>query len=161
MKQKAGMTILRDALVVLILITIIALGINALRSKGLPLVAKEKYRILVPCPEPAGEAKALHSEVVTNPLPGDLMVDGRTATEFAVWHPQNAVSVPFDYLTEVNDETLASLVKTGARRVIVFGDGQNPDSGEQLAKELSGRGIKNVHFITGGAPALRKVFAGE
>jgi hypothetical protein len=37
---------------------------------------------------------------------------------------------------------------------MVFGDGQDPDSGEQLARELAGRGIRNVRFVQGGAPAL-------
>jgi hypothetical protein len=38
--------------------------------------------------------------------------------------------------------------------VIVYGDGGRPDSGEYLGKEISGRGIKNVYFIRGGAPAV-------
>jgi hypothetical protein len=39
--------------------------------------------------------------------------------------------------------------------VVVFGDGGDPDSGEQLARELAGAGIRNVVFVAGGAPRLQ------
>ena len=56
------------------------------------------------------------------------------------------------------DDLLQALVETiaasGATRVVVYGDGGAPDSGEYLGREISGRGIKNVFFVTGGAPAL-------
>ena len=38
--------------------------------------------------------------------------------------------------------------------MVVYGDGGDPDSGEQWAALLSGAGIKNVVFVKGGAPAL-------
>jgi hypothetical protein len=42
---------------------------------------------------------------------------------------------------------------------VVFGDGGNPDSGEQLAREIAGKGIRNVRFVEGGAPLLEKAAA--
>ncbi len=38
--------------------------------------------------------------------------------------------------------------------MVVYGDGGDPDSGEQLARELAGKGIRNVGFVRGGAPAI-------
>ena len=49
----------------------------------------------------------------------------------------------------------ARLVRTRARKVVVYGDGENPDSGQQLANVISGKGVKNVFYVKGGAPALR------
>ncbi len=58
--------------------------------------------------------------------------------------------MPDDHLQE-----LAELIASSrATRVVVYGDGGRPDSGEHLGKEISGRGIKNVGFVEGGAPAL-------
>jgi hypothetical protein len=39
--------------------------------------------------------------------------------------------------------------------VVVYGDGGAPDTGELLAREISGHGIKHVFFVEGGAPELR------
>ena len=42
-----------------------------------------------------------------------------------------------------------------ARKVIVYGDGDDPDSGRQLADAISGKGVKNVFHVRGGADALK------
>ena len=39
--------------------------------------------------------------------------------------------------------------------MVVYGDGLEPDSGEELAKEIAGKGIRNVSFVQGGVKALR------
>ncbi|MFH1131634.1 MAG: hypothetical protein V1754_09875, partial [Pseudomonadota bacterium] len=70
-------------------------------------------------------------------------------------------NITFDYLDPIPKEVLQDLARriasSKAQRVVVYGDGQNPDSGEQLGKELSIHGIKNIFFIKGGAPMLRGV----
>ncbi len=69
------------------------------------------------------------------------------------------MNVPYDYLDPTPDETINEMARriasSGARRVVVIGDGQKPDSGKWLGKEISGKGIKNVFFVEGGAKALR------
>ena len=70
-----------------------------------------------------------------------------------------AINVPFDWLDPIPDARLAELVRaiaaSRATRVVVYGDDERPDSGEHLGREISGRGIKNVSFVRGGAPALQ------
>ena len=40
-------------------------------------------------------------------------------------------------------ESLAkAIARSRAQKVIVYGDGDDPDTGEQLGKEISGKGIK-------------------
>jgi hypothetical protein len=88
-----------------------------------------------------------------------FIVDARSKQEFDAWRLRQAVNISYDYLDPTPKETLEELAKTiarsRARRVAVYGDGDAPDTGEQLAREISGHGIKHVFFVKGGAPELR------
>lgn len=150
----------RDAAWVVAVAFGLALGVNAVRSDGLPLVADREYQVLVPCPEVGGEAAAL---APTDPAlrdPRTVLLDARDAAAFAAWHAPGARSVPYDYLAPTPQETVREILASGAARVVVVGDGDDPDSGRELARELAGRGLQNVAFVTGGAPALKAALAG-
>jgi hypothetical protein len=149
---------LKEAVAVAAASSAVAFAFNALRVDGLPLVARAPYQVLVPCPEPGGPVVALD--------PGDpalvsertFLVDARGEDEYLAGHVQRAVNLPFDWLDPTPEGTLLELARaiaaSGATRVVVYGDGGRPDSGEHLGKEISGRGIKNVCYVRGGAPAL-------
>ena len=154
---------IRDAILIFIIAATLALVSNAFREDGIPLVAKEEYTILVPCPESMGEATAINAD---DPLIGDptsLLIDVRSQKEFDEWHLPQALNQPYNWLAEQDevDRKAAELAKNIARsrkhHVIVYGDGENPDAGEYWAASLSGSGIKNVVFISGGANALRQM----
>ncbi len=145
----------RDAAIVVAASAVIALVVNAVRPGGLPLVAKEPYRILVPCPEPGGEIVPLAPADVRWGQATDLVIDARTAAEAAAWAAPGARIVPFDFLDPVSHEVVADLVATRSDRVVVYGDGGRPDSGEEMARELSGHGVRHVHFVPGGVAAVR------
>jgi hypothetical protein len=150
--------VLLEAAAVAALGCVIALAFNALRPSGLPLVADTPYRTLVPCPEPGGPVEPVEAGAAEIWSPRSFLVDARPDGEFTGRHLPGAVNVPYDWLDPVPGETLAELARSiaasGATRVVVYGDGGRPDSGEYLGKEISGRGIKNVRFIRGGAPAV-------
>ena len=151
---------LRDALLIVLVCALVGIGVNALRASGIPLVQKTEYEILVPCPEGSGNVQALS---VHDPLLADkrsLWVDARRPAEHQRWHPAGARSVPFDYLEPTCAAEVRKIAASGASQVVVFGDGKDPDSGEQLARELAGRGIRNLGFVQGGAPALAAAAAG-
>ena len=145
-----------EAAIVAVVMSGTGLAFNALRSEGIPLVAEKEYEILVPCPEPIGETEPVAPAAALAPEPGALVIDARYADEFETWHAHSAIHLPFDYLEPVPDEKLRELIRSGARQVVVYGDGDDPDSGREMARELSGRGVKNVYFVEGGAPALKK-----
>jgi rhodanese-related sulfurtransferase len=136
---------------------VLALAVNATRSTGdIPLVAEKEYEILVPCPEHVGKsAQPLAAEAVARePDKGVLLVDARDEEAYQGWHLPGAVSIPYDYLTP--DPREQEILNTHARKVVVYGDGDNPDSGEELANAISSKGVRNVYYVRGGAPALRE-----
>jgi len=158
MRPAKPLSVLREALAVAAASAALGLAVNEVRRDGLPLVAREPYQTLVPCPEPGGEVAGLAAHDPALESPRTFLVDARSPDEFAHWHLRGAVNVPFDWLDPLPPDRLEWLARTvaasGATRVVVYGDGDRPDSGEFLAKELSGRGIRHVHYVVGGAPAL-------
>ena len=80
--------------------------------------------------------------------------------------PQYMVIYEFDskedleaFLTSDAAEVAKNIARSRKHHVVVYGDGGNPDSGKHWAASLSGSGIKNVVFISGGADALRRLEA--
>jgi rhodanese-related sulfurtransferase len=146
---------LRDAAVVVLACAVAGSLRNVVCGGGIPFIQHEKHEILVPCPETSGDAPAVAPSAPLQTDPRVLVIDARDASAFAAWHAPRAQSVPFDYLAPAEPATIRRIASSGAREVIVYGDGGDPDPGEQLAKELSGKGIRNVTYVAGGAPAIQ------
>ncbi len=157
-KRSTFVIILRDAAIVAGLSAVIAFGVNAVRADGLPLVQAEEYDILVPCPEPVGDPEEMIASDPRIKEQKSLLLDVRLKEDFDSWHIEGARNQPFDWLGPPVDEEVKTVAKqvaaSRAQRVIVYGDGDNPDSGQEWAKLLSGARIKNVFYVKGGAPAL-------
>ncbi len=137
----------------------LALAVNSVRSDGLPLVARTAYEVLVPCPEPGGEVTPVEAGELNLTSGRTFLIDARASDEHGTAHLPGAINVPYDWLEPLPEPELRALARSiaasRATRVVVYGDGERPDSGEHLGREISGRGIKNVEFVRGGAPALR------
>lgn len=146
--------VLRDAAVAGVAWAAVGLVFNALRPSGIPLVAREAYALFVPCPEPLGEVEGIDPTDLRGIGPKTLRLDARDPEAFRRWHLEGAWNVPFDYLEGVPEAVVRRVAASGAQAVLVYGDGQDPDSGRELARELAGRGVRNVLFVRGGAPAL-------
>ncbi len=154
--------VVRDAGITLLACAIVGLLVNFARpSEGIPLVQKSEYQILVPCAESTGEAPALAAKAPEIHDTRTLLVDARTPADHAKGSLPGAMNLPFDYLDPVPPAQVKKIASSGAARVVVFGDGGDPDSGEQLARELAGAGIRNIFFVAGGAPALDKTAGGD
>lgn len=143
--------IVKDAVVVVAACAVTGIFVNAVRPNGIPLIQKSMYQIFVPCPEPTGEVTKLLPVDLIQAGEKSLIIDSRSSEDFHFWHFPGSISIPFDYLSPVESEDLKKITSSGVRRVIVYGDGMVPDSGRELARELSGQGIKNVCYIEGGA----------
>lgn len=153
--------IIRDAIIALLFSSIIGMTVNSIRSSGIPFIAKESYEIFVPCPEPLGEVEGLSPDDRHIYEEGTLLIDARSNQEFEMWHLKGAMNITFDYLEGVSNEVVKKLASSGAKRIVVYGDGGEPDSGREMARELAGKGIKNVFFVIGGVNALRQIREGE
>ncbi|MEE4272009.1 MAG: rhodanese-like domain-containing protein [Thermoanaerobaculales bacterium] len=152
-----------EAVVLTIFSVVVGLAINAARPHGLPLIASTPYEILVPCPEPGGPVERVTADDPGLFSPRTFLVDARGPADFAAGHLPGAVNLCYDWLDPVPEADLLALASeiaaSGATRVVVYGDGGRPDSGEHLGREISGRGIKNVSFLEGGAPAVAEEIA--
>ena len=151
----------RDAVITTAISMAIGLAVNLVHPEPIPYVARQAYEVTVPCPEPGGEVLAFEPNDPALFWGDTFVIDARSERAFSLRHVDGAVNVPFDYLDPTPAETLQNLAReiagSGARRVVVYGDGDAPDTGEQLGREISGYGIRNVFFLRGGAPALTGV----
>jgi rhodanese-related sulfurtransferase len=148
----------REATVLALGSAAVAFTVNAAREDGLPLLAHEQYTILVPCPEPVGDAQPVKPDDAMIRAKDSLVIDARSAEEFRRWHVPGAMHLEFDWLGPPPDKEVALVAKQMAaartRNIVVYGDGGDPDSGKEWARLLSGARLKNVHYVTGGAAAL-------
>lgn len=158
-KRRRPSIIIRDAALISALAAALALTVNAARTDSLPIVAAEEYAILVPCPVALTDIEAVEPSDPRVQDDRTLLIDARTAEEFAAWHLEGARNVVNDYLDPVPESTFEKLVdeilETGVRQVVVYGDGDDPDSGWDMGRQLAGKGMRNVFYVNGGAPALR------
>ncbi len=153
--------VVRDAAIIVVIGTVLALVSNELREERLPLVAQKEFEILVPCPEPLGTAQSI---LPTDPRiadPHTLVIDARSAEEYRAWHLPSALNVPFDWLAEQHEidvqarQVARDVARSKKHAVVVYGDGGDPDSGLQWAALLNAGGIRNVSYIKGGALELQ------
>jgi hypothetical protein len=153
------LTALRDAVIITGISFVVGLLVALIHPEAIPFIADQEYEVFVPCPVPGGEATPLQADAQALLAEDTFLVDARSKREFAGWRLGQAVNIPYDYLDPTPKETLRDLASTiarsGARRVVVYGDGATPDTGERLASEISEHGIKHVFFVLGGAPELR------
>ena len=151
--------VLRDAAIAAGISFAVGLGVHLLRPDGIPFIADQEYELFVPCPEPGGEVNPVPADAPALLAEDTFVIDARSREEFDAWRLRRAINISYDYLDPTPREALEDLAETIARsrakRVVVYGDGDTPDTGEQLAKEVSGHGIKNVFFVKGGAPELK------
>ena len=153
--------VVRDAALIVAAASTVALTVNALRSDGIKLIAEAEYEILVPCPEPMGEAESIPVDDARITSDKSLLIDAREPVDFESWHLPDSINVPFDWLAEQHEidiqarEVAKRVARSGKQDVVVYGDGGDPDSGHHWAALLSAAGIKRVVYVAGGAPSLR------
>ncbi len=158
-KSRPVIIVIRDAAIVAVASTVVGLVVNGFHPEKIPYFAGEAYQILVPCPEPGGEVTPLEATDPVIAQKDSFIVDARLKEDFAKWRFREARNLTYDYLDPTPKEAIEDLARaiasSRAKRVVVYGDGELPDTGEQLGKEIAANGIKNVFFVRGGVKALR------
>ena len=148
--------ILRNAIFATLISALMAMAVNVAHPSGIDWFAKSEYEILVPCPETSGEVLPFEADKLFPAQKGNVLVDSRQKELFSQSSVPESINIPFDYLEPVSEQAVKTLLKKKAKKIIQIGDGENPDSGEQLAKELAGSGIRNVYFVPGGIEKARQ-----
>ncbi len=147
-----------EAVVIAVIASSVAIIVIFFHPEPIPLIARQKYLTIVPCPVSGGSVKPAAVEDLKKHKV--YIIDARYKDEFVNWHYKNAKLMTYDYLDPIPEKKLKKLAQdiaeTGSKSVIVYGDGDNPDTGELLAKDISGQGIKHVYYLKGGIGSLKK-----
>ena len=157
-----------QAFIIVLVSAGLAIALNFIRPKGIPLVTDIPYEIFAPCKDSEALSEAIDREDLANPKADSILyVDARPAEEFVKGHRDGAFNLPYSALFGASEEDLANL-KTRLdtekpTAVIVYGDIADPatpskriDFAKALAEQLIETGIKGVKHITGGLGALNK-----
>ena len=133
---------------------LLGFGVNAVRARGLPVVARS-FDYQITCEEatvasanrtlaPAEAAKLRAAKDVA-------VIDIRGAAAYAAGHVAGAQSLPVSSLLPTDPAKLAAL--KGYRLVIVYDEGEELGRAEEFAGELKTAGVKDVRFLGGGHKA--------
>lgn len=156
----------KQALLLLVFSTVIALGVNQFSSKALPLVGS--YRELstgegpiVPPSATKGDPPFIdintaNMEFATKTA---IFLDARDSAEFNCGTIPGALSVPFeqmpeDHEAEFVDERLKAYPKD--QRFITFCSGEECDLSLQLGRFMKAHGYTNLEIFFGGATEWKK-----
>jgi len=141
---------LLECFLIILLACFSAISYNYFRLNGIQWIRQEPYNIFVPCPESMGEVVEYKLKDILNEPQRYHIIDARPKNEYVNQHYIGSINIPFDYLVPIPSSCLKRLAKIKGKKIAVYGDGLDPDSGKELALEISGKGIKNVGYVYGG-----------
>lgn len=157
---------IKQAALIVVLAVVLGIGINAVRSNGLPYVGK--YRQLwtgdgpiVPPDADKGDPPFIALDVAEMEFSNSnaVFVDARDEDEFNCGTIPGAINIPFDYLPEGDlgpyfDSALGGL--DNDHKIITFCSGDECDLSLQLARNLQAYGYTNIEIFFGGAREWEK-----
>lgn len=166
MMKDISFTLLKS-LAITVAAVLIAVGINAVRKDGIPLVAEVPYEIFSTCMDAEAAAETVSAQELSGRNEQHLIVDARPARQFEIEHAKNAVNIPFSALFGASEEDVERVRKTAADRlvsaIIVYGAYEDPDNpgvtvdfGKPLADQLTESGLQNVRYVNGGLAEMKK-----
>jgi rhodanese-related sulfurtransferase len=148
--------IIRNSIIIVLVVSLLAIIINFIHPHRIPFIAEKQYEIYVPCPDTKGEIKEISVDEFLRMAIESIIVDARSRSDFEKWHFKDAINIEYDFLAPVCPLKIKEIINKKRKFVIVYGDGDEPDSGKELAKELATKGIKNVFFLKGGVKELTR-----
>ena len=158
--------VIKQAILIIVFAAVLGLGINAVRSDGIPYVGQ--YRELwsgdgpiVPPGADEGDPPFISLDVAEMEFSNSnaLFVDARDSYEFDCGTIPGAINIPFDYLPEGDlgpyfDSALGGL--DSDHKIITFCSGDECDLSLHLARNLQALGYTNVEIFFGGAREWEK-----
>jgi len=136
-----------------------AVATNVFRSDPIDWVAAAEYEIYEDCPETVEPALPVTLEELRENPDYFLIVDSRMEEEFLATHLEGSLSVPYDPLFPVDEETITAIRdQVGDRTVVVVGDSI---TAKLLADDLIAQGIDWVQYLEDGRDWLALLGSGE
>jgi rhodanese-related sulfurtransferase len=165
MLKKSLITLAQSIVITAVAVTV-ALMTNAVRSKGIPLIADVPYDIFSTCKDSKSTVPQ-HVSTVSAWSQNALAVDAGPKPQFDAEHVKDAINVPYSALFGASAEDIEAVRRAvtlkNASNVIVYGtflDPENPlqkvDFAKPLADQLTESGLENVFHIEGGLDAMKK-----
>lgn len=163
-----ALRVLWQSLAVVAVSAVIAVGTNALRSDGIPLVTDVPYEIFAQCRDSEAAADAVAAGEIDSGDGTLLYVDARPEEEFTREHVDGAINVPYSALFGASADDLERIASAASRPgisgIVVYGSMIDPDApdqpielGKPLAQQLVETGLEKVRHMAGGLAALKKV----
>jgi hypothetical protein len=164
---RVTLTIIAQAVVIVLAAAGVATATDLARSDGLPLVAEVEYDIFSQCADSDVETQAASAAELGAGGAAILYVDARPAEAFAVERATGAVNAPYSVLFGATPEAIAAVKAEAAARkateIVVYGELAEPgaaggavDVAKPLADQLLESGLEGVKHFAGGLPALKK-----
>lgn len=143
--MKAVYKTLLQATTIVALAAALALGVNALRPDGLPLV--EARPSAVQLDQSSGEISVKDAAMLFASGRA-VFLDARSQLEFEQGHIQGAISLPPREFASQFQDIKPRLM--GKEAVITYCDGERCPLSHALAEHLRGAGLKNVRVLKNG-----------
>jgi rhodanese-related sulfurtransferase len=162
-------TLLLKSLAITVGSALVAVGTNALRPGGIPLVTDVPYDIFAECKDVEAEAVTATADEIKDNIAGIVLyVDARPAEQFAEEHIEGAINIPYSPLFGAGpggiEKVKTEADKRNASTIAVYGAYTDPsdpqteiDFGKPLAAQLTEAGIAGVRHVEGGLKALKKM----
>jgi rhodanese-related sulfurtransferase len=157
---------IRQALVLVVMATVLGAGVNLFSPKRIPFVGN--YRSLssgngpiVPPDAEAGDPAFIAIDVaeMEHSHSDIIFIDTREPAEFACGTIPRSVNIPFEHLPEDNLELYIDSILGGADKehpLITFCSGEECDLSLHLARILQSFGYENVAIFFGGSREWEK-----
>jgi rhodanese-related sulfurtransferase len=130
---------------IVVMAVLCGLGANLVRPDGLPMVQATESAVTLP--SESGEI-AIKDALLLFASKRALFIDARSGSEFADGHIQGAVNVPADDFDLIYPKLADRFGKADA--VITYCDGERCPLSADVARLLTGRGVKNVFVLKNG-----------
>ncbi|MBN2715613.1 MAG: rhodanese-like domain-containing protein [Deltaproteobacteria bacterium] len=154
-----------EAGVIAVTVFLTSLGINLVHPSRIPYIADAPYETMVPCPVQEGHVTPANPTAFATTSKHVLFVDAREKGDYDKWHYPGALLLTYDFLDPIPESELRIMAQRiaalRATKVVVYGDGDDPDTGKLLGIDISASGINNVYFVRGGAAALEEAVASQ
>lgn len=136
---------LPQAACIVLLSSLLALGVNALRPDGLPLLHAQQSAVQLPQEQ---EEIELKDAVLLFMAKRAVFLDARHPEEYAKGHIQGALNLPVGQFGLFFEDVRPKL--EGKEALICYCDGERCPLGHELAQELRAAGFGNVFVLHNG-----------